>query len=98
MTMLYHYPAFLPGYVPLALAALVVVLASLAAALILGSSVSQGSGATFTVTKTADTADGVCGADCSLREAIIAANALAGADTINVPAGPPPGPPPPFSL
>lgn len=43
--------------------------------------------ATFTVTKTADTADGVCDADCSLREAIVAANALTGADTIAVPAG-----------
>ena len=38
--------------------------------------------ATFTVTKTADTADGSCDADCSLREAVIAANANAGADTI----------------
>ena len=45
------------------------------------------SAATFNVTKTADTADGLCDADCSLREAIIAANALAGADTIVVPAG-----------
>ena len=36
--------------------------------------------ATFVVTKTADTADGTCDADCSLREAIIAANAAAGAD------------------
>ena len=43
--------------------------------------------ATFTVTKTADTADGVCDADCSLREAIIAANASAVADTIELPAG-----------
>ncbi|MEX0800812.1 MAG: right-handed parallel beta-helix repeat-containing protein [Dehalococcoidia bacterium] len=43
--------------------------------------------ATFTVTKTADTADGTCDADCSLREAIIAANANAEADIINVPAG-----------
>jgi CSLREA domain-containing protein len=42
---------------------------------------------TFPVTKTADTADGACNADCSLREAIIAANSLAGADTITVPAG-----------
>ena len=32
--------------------------------------------ATFTVTKTADTNDGSCNADCSLREAIVAANAL----------------------
>jgi large repetitive protein len=43
--------------------------------------------ATFTVTKTADTNDGVCDSDCSLREAISAANASAGADTITVPAG-----------
>ena len=38
--------------------------------------------ATFTVTKTADTNDGACDADCSLREAIIAANAAVGADVI----------------
>lgn len=38
---------------------------------------------TFTVTKTADTNDGMCDADCSLREAIIAANANPGADIIN---------------
>lgn len=30
-------------------------------------------GATFTVTKTADTNDGVCDSDCSLREAVVAA-------------------------
>lgn len=41
----------------------------------------------FPVTKTADTADGTCDADCSLREAIIAANALAGPDIVTVPAG-----------
>ena len=45
------------------------------------------SGATFTVTKTADTADGVCDGDCSLREAVIAANATAGPDSVNIPAG-----------
>lgn len=39
--------------------------------------------ATFTVTKTFDTNDGVCNADCSLREAVRAANAGAGADLIN---------------
>lgn len=38
--------------------------------------------ADFVVSKTADTADGTCNADCSLREAIIAANASAGADRI----------------
>ncbi len=43
--------------------------------------------ALFTVTKTADTNDGVCDADCSLREAISAANAAGGAHTISVPAG-----------
>lgn len=43
--------------------------------------------APLTVTKTADTADGVCDSDCSLREAITAANADFDATTINVPAG-----------
>ena len=43
--------------------------------------------ATFVVTKEADTDDGSCDADCSLREAILAANALAGADQVVVPAG-----------
>ncbi|MFA6474780.1 MAG: immunoglobulin-like domain-containing protein [Patescibacteria group bacterium] len=38
---------------------------------------------TYTVTKTTDTADGTCDVgDCSLREAVIAANANAAADTI----------------
>ncbi len=43
--------------------------------------------ATFTVTKTADTNDGVCNADCSLREAIGAANANGVPDLIafNIP-------------
>ena len=40
-------------------------------------------GTVFTVNKTADTGDGVCNAaDCSLREAIVAANANVGQDTI----------------
>lgn len=38
--------------------------------------------ASFVVTKAADTNDGVCDADCSLREAIAAANTSGGADTI----------------
>ena len=44
----------------------------------------------YVVTKTADTNDGACNADCSLREAITAANAEAGVETIsfNIPAGP----------
>jgi CSLREA domain-containing protein len=36
----------------------------------------------FVVTKTADTNDGACNTDCSLREAITAANADGGAETI----------------
>jgi CSLREA domain-containing protein len=38
--------------------------------------------ATFTVTKVADTNDGTCDADCSLREAITAASNAVGNDTI----------------
>lgn len=45
--------------------------------------ISDAKAATFTVTKTADTNDGVCNADCSLREAITAANVDLTADTIN---------------
>jgi CSLREA domain-containing protein len=36
----------------------------------------------YTVTKTADANDGLCSADCSLREAIAAANLNAGADRV----------------
>lgn len=43
--------------------------------------------ATFTVTKTTDTNDGACDADCSLREAIVAANATAGADIVTLTSG-----------
>ena len=42
---------------------------------------------TFTVAKTEDTNDGVCDTDCSLREAIRAANAWAGDDIIMLPSG-----------
>ena len=43
---------------------------------------------TFTVTNTDDTvSDGVCDADCTLRDAVDEANAAVGADTIEVPAG-----------
>ncbi len=41
----------------------------------------------FTVTKMIDTNDGVCDADCSLREAINAANVDGQPDTITVPTG-----------
>ena len=42
---------------------------------------------TFTVTKTADTNDGACDSDCSLREAIVAANLNPGSDNIFIPSG-----------
>ncbi len=42
---------------------------------------------TYVVTKTVDTADGVCDDDCSLREAVQAANLHHGGDTIILPAG-----------
>ncbi|MDO8616725.1 MAG: choice-of-anchor Q domain-containing protein [Dehalococcoidia bacterium] len=74
-------PALLASFALLALAALAVV-----AAIVPGGG-RPAAAATFTVTKTADTADGACNADCSLREAIIAANASADADTISLPAG-----------
>lgn len=48
---------------------------------------SPASAATFTVSVTTDSADGTCDAHCSLREAITAANAAGGGDTIVVPAG-----------
>ena len=41
--------------------------------------------ATYSVTKTADASDGTCDADCSLREAVSAANATPGA--VLIPAG-----------
>ena len=43
--------------------------------------------ADFSVTKGTDTRDGACNADCSLREAVDAANAAAGFDRILLPAG-----------
>jgi CSLREA domain-containing protein len=46
-----------------------------------------GEAAVFTVTKTADTLDGACDHDCSLREAVVAANAHTGSDAIVLPAG-----------
>ncbi len=39
--------------------------------------------ATYVVTKTADTNDGSCNSDCSLREAVVAANTNVGADIVN---------------
>ncbi|MCH8206092.1 MAG: CSLREA domain-containing protein [Chloroflexi bacterium] len=39
------------------------------------------------VTTQDDTFDGTCNSDCSLRDALVAANASAGLDEINLPAG-----------
>lgn len=62
-------------------------LALICALLMAAGLASPAQAADFTVTKTADTNDGVCDSDCSLREAIIAANGTAGADEVVVPAG-----------
>src|SRR5712691_8059155 len=43
--------------------------------------------ATFTVTRTDDPSPGPCDSDCSLREAVLAANAGSGGDMIVLPAG-----------
>lgn len=43
--------------------------------------------ATFTVTNSGDPAPGACDADCTLREAVIIANATAGEDLITTPPG-----------
>src|SRR5438105_1369453 len=56
-------------------------------ALVVVGSASVAQASTFTVTKTTDTADGTCDSDCSLREAIIAANSNPGPDTITLHAG-----------
>src|SRR5262249_21535679 len=58
-----------------------------ALAALLASTAATAAANDFIVTKTADTADGVCDSDCSLREAIIAANAQPGLDRIILAAG-----------
>lgn len=52
-------------------------------AMMLFFSIMSARAATYVVTKTADTADGVCDADCSLREAIGLANQSNNSDEIN---------------
>ena len=62
------------------------VLAALAASVMAVVLTSPAWAATFAVTKTTDTNDGACDeADCSLREAIIAANAAPDLDRITMP-------------
>jgi len=65
----------------------IIILALVAVALCAEGSGQPAVAASFAVTKTADTADGACDSDCSLREAIIAANAASGLDVISLPSG-----------
>ena len=58
---------------------------ALAVGTALGASAARG--AVFVTTKTADTADSACDRDCSLREAVIAANLSPGADAVIVTPG-----------
>lgn len=60
--------------------------AVIAAAAVLAGAAPSAPAATFVVTDRGDPAPGACDADCSLREAVIAANAREGADTISLPA------------
>jgi CSLREA domain-containing protein len=55
--------------------------------LALAASTAAASAAVYIPTKTADAADGACNADCSLREAVLAANANPGDDVILLRAG-----------
>lgn len=64
-----------------------IVAAAVAVGSLAGAGAAHAAPMTFTVTKTADTNDGTCNSDCSLREAVVAANANPGPDTINLPAG-----------
>jgi hypothetical protein len=59
----------------------------LASAAILTLAPRLASAATYTVTVTLDTYDGVCDADCSIRDAISVTNAGPGGDVIHLPAG-----------
>ena len=62
-----------------------IVLALAAGALLLP--VADAGATTFSVTRTDDPAPGACDGDCSLREAVIAANAAGGPDAVSIPAG-----------
>jgi CSLREA domain-containing protein len=53
-------------------------------ALFAGATLERSEGTTFLVTSSADPGDGVCDSTCTLREAITAANASPGLDTIAV--------------
>lgn len=57
------------------------------ALLVLAAAAPPAHAAIFTPSKTTDGADGACNADCSLRDAVNAANALPGPDVILLPPG-----------
>ncbi len=57
------------------------------ALLVLAAAAPSAHAAIFTPSKLTDGADGACNADCSLRDAVNAANALAGPDVIILPPG-----------
>ena len=59
----------------------------LAVAVLAGLTLTACEPAELVVTKTADTNDGRCDQDCSLREAVLAANARPGRDLVKVPSG-----------
>jgi CSLREA domain-containing protein len=65
-------------------AVMVIVLLGIA---VMPAAVSAGQIVAYNVTKTADTNDGHCNSDCSLREAISAANASPVVADVNIPAG-----------
>jgi fibronectin-binding autotransporter adhesin len=67
---------------PLPLGVPVLLRAALIALLVLTGISSRAFALDFVVTKTTDSNDGFCDADCSLREAIVAANANPGSDRI----------------
>jgi CSLREA domain-containing protein len=66
-----------PGPISIAIRTTLALIVLLASSLSVGPAVRA---AAFTVTKTGDTTDGTCNADCSLREAITAADALSISD------------------
>jgi fibronectin-binding autotransporter adhesin len=64
-----------------------ILICTLVASLALFASPQVANAANYTVTKTGDTNDGACDRDCSLREALAAANARPDRNSIRIPAG-----------
>ncbi len=81
---LLHLPSLRSG-LPIAMAAMLAVSFVLPAPG--AAAAASAGGVTYVVTTTVDTNDGRCDTQCSVREAILAANAHPGADTVRIPAG-----------